>query len=310
MESPFPFIMRIYVLTVSIWFIFIIGNACDRRIEGGSPTENDLETFNLHGDVKKIEETTFSPGGKSFNLIEFSRQGNILIQSSFNNDSSLIRRWEYEYQNGNKSLRRCYVGNDSLSHTLKYYYNDAQRIDSVCMIRSNGEDGKINVCHYDTTGNLIKELNYDIEGKLESQYEHHYNDLHQLKASESHDFIFNTSLRQEFLYDDLGRKIKESNFSPSNNRLIKYTSIQYGSSDRPVRMATYNDRNEHMETTIYQYDENGHVEKIKTIDRKEVEESWDVKYWYDEHLNWKRMVTYVNNEVDVIIERNIEYFAH
>ena len=178
------------------------------------------------------------------------------------------------------------------------------------MIRSNGEIGKTNVCYYDTMGNLIRELNYDIEGKLGSQYEHQYNDLHQLKESESHNFIFNTSLRQEFSYDDFGRKIKESNFSPSDNRLIKYTSIQYGSSDRLARVTTYNDQNENMETTIYEYDKNGNVKKIKTIDSGEVEEDFDVKYWYDEHLNWKRMVTYVNNEVDVIIERKIQYFAN
>ena len=283
--------------------------SCENDKKQTSSEMNDWKVFKLQGHVKRLDETIYSLNGKRFNHVEFSRTGNIVLQSSFNDDSTLIKRWEYEYKNGMRTMRRCYVSHDSLSQVIHYYYNKNLKIDSICMVRNNGQSQKIVGKYYDLNGNIIKELNFGVDSKLQSQSEFVYNNLNQVKEMEKFNFVFHRGLKQRFLYDENGRKVKESNYSSKDDKLIQFRVFHYETSDRPVVVTTYNRNNKISETIKYAYDNNENVSKIVTVDSVQVEREQKVKYWYDEYRNWKRMVTYENDVADIIIERKLDYYS-
>ncbi|GEO06396.1 hypothetical protein AAE02nite_40600 [Adhaeribacter aerolatus] len=263
--------------------------------------ENDLQKYNIIGQVKSIKTTSTNqkledtPGAYTkhvrkvkYNqdgyitestdstvkiILKYDKNGNIEEEKRYNGDK-LIAYAESKYDNNGNVLERLFFeknGND-IKNTFKWIkrYDDNNNLVEESVFDGNGSpDGK-SVFKYDTNGNRIEELSYELDGK-------------------------SLNYKATFTYDEKGN-VKE--------RYIKDNESAY------ISKFKYDDKNNCIEiselSTKFKTDDNGSIVEVK-----EPATVKEVKYKYDEKGNWTKLTVTVPEESTYpvsIEERVIEYY--
>ena len=288
-------------------FLFSIVLACNNRAKVVT-NKNDREIWALKGKVKNLNEINYAESGKYLTTLLFNVDGNVVHQSSFNSDGSLIRRWEYEYVKGLKKLRRCYVKNDSLSYTLFYNYDTNRNLISTWILNSDSSSHVSTVAVYDTNKLLVKEISYGKDGATEGTVSNKYNSDNRLIESEKHDFVMKSSIIQSFQYNAKGLKTEESFYKTDDKKRVQRIAYQYGELNKPTIVTTYGADDEILEKRDYKYDASGNIAETLISDDKQVQKKQTTTYTYDQHGNWVRSIVKNDGVVNMIIERKYDYY--
>lgn len=288
-------------------FVFLIVLACTSNVKMAT-INNDRETWALKGKVKNLNEINFAESGKYVTNLLFNTEGNVIHQSGFNSDGSLIRRWEYEYENGIKKLRRCYVKNDSLSCTLLYVYNQNKNLISNS-IQNNADSSHVStVFEYDSDNNPVKETNYAKDGTVEGTTTNKFNRDNRLEESEKHDYILKSTIIQAFKYNSSGLMTEESFYRPGDKKIMQRIVYHYGTFNKPASIITYGPEERILEKKIVKYDQNGNITETLILDDKQVQKKQTVTYIYDRYGNWVRSILRNDETTSMIIERKYDYY--
>lgn len=285
------------------FLIVQIGVSCSK-----SNIDNDLKRWRLHGAVKSVSEIDYSHTGKYNTFLLFTPDGYIQEQSSFNPNGSLIRKWVFQYNTRNQKLSRsCYVLNDSLSGILHYSYNQDKLIEEKLLNPHGGLISETDY-EYDVNRNEVERRflnqNAKIQGRILSLYDSKKNVIEELHID--------SALRQHWKlknkYNQEGLNV-EILYLLLNDSLIKKSTYSYLSDKQVGEAGFYNGKNELISKTIYQYDKHSNTTSkiIFYIPDKKIEKHLFV-YEYDKHKNWTSRKEYINDEIDDIITRKLEYY--
>lgn len=135
---------------------------------------------------------------------------------------------------------------------------------------------------YDQSGNVIKEVSYNIHGNPYRQFTYEYDeDGNKIKAYDHESILYH---KQVFKYDDQGNEVEQANLDENGNITNKRTS-------------SYDAQGNLIEVNHYHADE-----------RLDFRVSY--QYEYDEQGNWtKKTKSYSTDTPTIILERIYQYYA-
>jgi hypothetical protein len=299
-----------YIVNSAYLFIFLIiaqiATSCNKN---NQVVNNELKEWKLSGAVKAVSEIDYSNTGKYTTYLRFRPNGFIQEQSSFNPDGSLIRKWEFEYNGRNQKLARyCYVLNDSLSGIMHYSYNENNKIVEEKLLNPKG--GLISKIEYEydvnqneTERKFINE-NTELQGRILFRYDDQKNIIEELHF----DSVMHQNWKQRNTYNTQGLMTEILHLS-LNDSLLNKSTYTYLSDKQVGEVCFYNGNNELISKTTYQYDKQLNTTYkllFYVLDKKEEKHSF--VYKYDRHKNWISRMEYINDEIDDIITRKLEYY--
>lgn len=270
---------------------------------------NELKEWKLQGAVKSLSETDYSKSGIYTTNLQFNPDGYIQEQSAFNPDGSMIRKWEYEYNNRNQKLSRaCFVLNDSLSEIFHYSYNESNKITEEILLNPQGKLISKIEHKYDIYKNEIERKYLDENAKVQSRILFRYDKKKNVIEELHSDSVFHQQWKQKNRYTSDGLNVEICFFS-MNDSLLKRSTYTYLSNKQVGEAYSYNDQSELISKTIYEYDSKINISSklvFYPLDNKT--EKYTFKYEYDKNKNWTSRYEYVDNELNDIITRKLEYY--
>ena len=283
-----------------------IASSCNKN---NVVVNNELKEWRLLGAVKTVSEIDYSNAGKYTTYLLFKPNGFIQEQSTFNPDGSLIRKWKYEYNAQNQKLTRsCYVLNDSLSVILHYSYNENDKIVEEKLLNPQGGLISNTEYEYDVNQNEIERRFIDENAKIQGRIFYRYDDKKKVIEELHFDSVIRQNWKQKKIYNPEGLNV-EILYLSLNDSLIKKSTYTYLSNKQVGEACFYNGKNELISKTTYQYDKqlNTTGKLMFYVLDKKIEKHLFV-YDYDKHKNWTSRKEYINNEIDDIITRKLEYY--
>lgn len=270
---------------------------------------NDYQQYNLKGKVKSISEINYSVNGKYRTVILFNEQGFITEQASYNPDGSLIRKWVNEYNDDHLKLtRHCYVGHDSLSYILRYYYNRQDKLILTKLFDSKDFLVSQYATQYDDSLNVIKETFLGEDAIYQHLVVHTYNDQNKIKEDLFVDSVRNHAWKQRYQYND-HLQVEEIVLESPDDSMISKTRYTYLSNNKVDKVYRYNAKNELESITDYGYDSmNNIVEILELTPDNTTRQSKTYQYNYDQNGNWTFLAETENHKNGNIITRKIEYY--
>jgi nuclear transport factor 2 (NTF2) superfamily protein len=286
--------------------LFTFGSCSDKS---SNSLKNDREISKLKGNVKSVSEINYSGAGKCLTNILFNRNGYITQQESFNPDGSLIRRWVYTYDPINHPVtRKCWVQKDSLSYTMYYYYNANNKLTSTKLIKSNGILGTLDSIRYDTKLNTLFEQNFGENNLLGNSLFKKFNDRNEVIEELYTEYIVHS--QGKFTYKYNSKHLQEEVSSWTNKEtLVSRIHTTYFEDNNIKKTESYNSANVLVSTVNYNYDKEGNLIKILELfpDNK-IKNISTYNYQYDKEGNWTSFFGYVNNKLEIIMTRKLEYY--
>lgn len=270
---------------------------------------NDLQQYNLKGNVKSITEINFSTTGKYLTRINFNQDGFITEQATYNPDGTLIRKWVNEYDRHNLKLsRHCYVHNDSLSYILRFFYNRqgkliwTKKFDSRQFLLSQYST------NYDDHQNVIKETFLGEDATFKHLVLHTYDHQNKVAQDIYIDSVRNNSWKQIYHYN-LQSQVEEITLKSPKDSLIEKISYSYLKNGKVDKVYHYNAHMKLEFITDYTYDNQGNTSEIMEMSPDNViHKNQAFMYNYDQQNNWTLLTETVNHQPGNIITRKIEYF--
>lgn len=291
---------------VAVLIIAVLLNSCKKST---GDEDSDLNKFKLHGSVKSVTEIDYSKSGEYKTYIIYNSFGYILQQTAFNPDGSLIKKWIYTYDDNNKKTSRaCYVLKDSLSEILHYKYNNNNKITEEILL--NDKAGLISktLNKYDINQNLVETTVSTSKFKVQGKINYRYNKMNKLTEEIYYDSILHHTGKLIYAYNKDGLN-SEISYKTLSGVLIKRIAYMYLSNKLPGEADQYDDKNKIISKTSYRYDENDNIilKQTNNIAAK-LTETHAFKYTYDKYKNWIFRYEYIDNKLDDIISRKLEYY--
>jgi hypothetical protein len=293
-------------LFISIILLFAFNSCLNHPLEN---SKNDRELSKLKGKVKSVSEINYSGAGKCLTNIFFNKNGFITKQESFNPDGSLIRRWAYTYDSNNHPLtRKCWVQKDSLSYTMYYYYNANKKLTSTRLIKSNGILGTLDTIQYDTKMNTLVERNFGEKNLLGNSILKKFNDRNEVIEETYKEYIIHTQGKFTYKYNNKHLQEEVSSWTDKETlgSRIHYTYFE----DNNIKKAErFNHANKLVSITNYKYDKEGNlIELIELLPDNTITKKSTYNYQYDKQGNWTSFFGYINNKIETIMTRKLEYY--
>lgn len=270
---------------------------------------NDYQQHNLKGNVKSISEINYSPNGKYRTVILFNEQGFITEQASYNPDGFLIRKWVNEYNSDNfKVSRFCYVGQDSLSYILRYFYNRQGKLIWTKLFDSNDYLVSQYATEYDDRMNVVKETFLGEDATYKNGVIHAYNDENKIREDLFIDSVRNHTWKQLYHYNN-HLQVAEIFVKSSDDSMINKARYTYLSNNKVDRIYHYNARMELEFITDYTYDSQDNIVEILELTSDNItRQSKTYQYNYDQKGNWTFLSETDNHQNGNILTRKIEYY--
>jgi hypothetical protein len=259
--------------------------------------------------VKSVSEINYSGAGKCLTNILFNPNGYITKQESFNPDGSLIRRWIYTYDLNNHPLtRKCWVQKDSLSYTMYYNYNTTNKLTSTRLIKSNGILGTLDSIQYDPKLHTLFERNFGENNLLGNSILKKFNDRNEVIEELYVEYIIHS--HGKFTYKYNSKHLQEEVSSWTNkDSLVNRIYTTYFEDNNIKKSESYNSANMLVSTINYTYDKEGNpIEIIELSPDNKIKNKSTYNYQYDKEGNWTSFFGYVNNKLETIITRKLEYY--
>lgn len=282
---------------------------CSCNKEPSEGILNDINRYNLKGKVKSITEINYTLTGKYLTRILFNEEGFITEQSSYNPDGSLIRKWVNSYDNDNLKLsRHCYVGKDSLSYILRYYYNRQGKLIWTKLYDPNEYLVSQYSTEYDDSLNVIRETFLGEDASYQHLVVHTYNDQNKVKEEIYIDSVRNRTWKQIYQYNDRSQ-VKEIILKSPDDSLIKTTRYTYLTNNKVDKAYHYNAKMELESVTDYAYDKMENIiEILEHSHDNATHQDKTYQYSYDKQGNWTFLSESVNHQPGNVITRKIEYY--
>jgi hypothetical protein len=283
-----------------------IVTSCNRN---NVAVNNDLKEWKLRGAVKSISEINYSNGGKYATYLLFNPDGFIQEQSTFNPDSSLIRKWKYKYNTQNQKLIRfCYVLNDSLSEILHYSYNKKNKITEEKLLNTQGGLISDVIHEYGANQNEIERRFKDEKAKIQDRILYRYDDKNNIIEELNTNFFLHQYWKQKNIYNPEGLNV-EILYLSLNDSLVKRLIYTYLSNKQVGEVCSYDGKNELISKTSYEYDKLLSITSKLTYSPPDSKtEKRTFEYKYDKNKNWTSLKEYLDNELVDIIIRKFEYY--
>ena len=246
--------------------------------------ENDLTRENIKGKVKQIIEAYFDAKEafgkpKKENLtdkykIKYNMDGNITeeIDLIFKGIDS---KYKYLYNEDGNLISETEYEDDTLMMKTIYKYDEYGNIMEEISYNSDGNLTSKHKYQFDEYGNITEEMIYDYDGTLDILIKYYYDEGN---------ISYQTSTTFNFYVPDTdtvinGVKEKRWKIQPKEHKLK------------------------------YQYDENGNKTESANYNADgEIEWKNKYQYEYDKLNNWIVKTTYVDDKLENIVERKIEYY--
>ena len=292
-----------------ILIILIIAQLASSCIKNKSTVRNEWNEWKLKGAVKSLSETDYSKNGKYRAWLLFNSDGFIQEQTTFNPDGSLIRKWKYTYNSQNQKLTRyCYVLKDSLSQILHYTYNQSNKITDEKLLSPVGALISDIEHLYDKNLNEIEKRFTDAQGKRVAMVKNKFDIENNIIEEVQFDSIAHQNGKNRFFYNDQGLKVEIVSLSLQDS-LIKKSIYSYCPDRQVSETNSYNAQNKLISKTIYKYDKHGNMTLKQTFNiLGETTEKLTFNYKYDNTDNWTYRYEYLNDQVEDIISRKLEYY--
>jgi len=276
--------------------------------ENSGNITNERNEWKLLGAVKSLSEIDYSKNGKYKALLLFNPAGYIEEQNTYNPDGSLIRRWCYTYNSLNQKLtRHCFVLNDSLSGILYYTYNQNGKITDEKLVTPTGLPISDVEYQYDKNQNVIEKRFIDAKGKIIVKVKSKF-ESNKLIEELQLDSIAQQKVKNRYSYNTDGLKIEMKSYSPQDN-VVKRTRYSYLANRQVGQTNLYNEHNELSSEIVYKYDNQGNITLKQTFGLLgEITEKRTFNYKYDNQKNWIFRYEYLNDQVEDIISRKLEYY--
>lgn len=291
---------------ISIILLFTFNSCLNHPLEN---SKNDREMSMLKGNVKSVSEINYSGAGKCLTNIVFNPNGFITKQESFNPDGSLIRRWVYTYDPNNHPVtRKCWVQKDSLSYTMYYYYNANKKLTSTKLIKSNGILGTLDTIRYNTKLNTLFERNFGENNLLGNSILKKFNYLNEVIEESYSEYIIHTQGKFTYKYNSKHLQEEVSSWTDKDS-LVSRIHTTYFEDNNIKKTESYNSANILVSITSYKYDKEGNLsEMIELLPDNTIRKKNTYNYQYDKQGNWTSLFGYINNKIETIMTRKLEYY--
>lgn len=291
---------------ISIILLFTFNSCLNHPLEN---SKNDREISKLKGNVKSVSEINYSGAGKCLTNIVFNPNGFITKQESFNPDGSLIRRWVYTYDPNNHPVtRKCWVQKDSLSYTMYYYYNANKKLTSTKLIKSNGILGTLDTIRYNTKLNTLFERNFGENNLLGNSILKKFNYLNEVIEESYSEYIIHTQGKFTYKYNSKHLQEEVSSWTDKDS-LVSRIHTTYFEDNNIKKTESYNSANILVSITSYKYDKEGNLsEMIELLPDNTIRKKNTYNYQYDKQGNWTSLFGYINNKIETIMTRKLEYY--
>ena len=296
--------MRKFVTLVIVALVLLV---CSCQQNSGN-VNNERNEWKLRGAVKTLSEIDYSKNGKYKAWLLFNPTGFIQEQTTYNPDGSLIRKWIYTNNQLNQKLtRHCYVLKDSLSGILHYAYNQHGKITHEKLVTPAGLPVSDVEYQYDKDMNMIEKRFSDAKGKIVVRVKNKF-DNNKLIEELQLDSIGQQKGKNRYSYNSNGLNIEMTSFSLQDN-VIKSTRYIYLENKQVGQATLYNQHGEINSKIVYKYDNQGNVTIKQTYNLQgELTEKRTYTYKYDDQHNWIFRYEYLNDHVEDIISRKLEYY--
>ena len=255
----------------------------------------------LKGRVRQVTEKAFSikaGTGRSIKELEYTlilsydEEGYLISEAYFNSDGSPANTIEYEYTDGNLSLKLQKHPEVRNPDREMFTYSPDGRILEAEKIYSTGNYGWRYKNSYNSNGKIVLTSKYDRYWKWMLVYSRmfEYDNMNRLAATEGFGMDSELLWRDERKYDDLSRVVEEIKYDP-DGELVVSVATEYNSRDLAVKKEFTDNRG--IVYAVYAYG-----------------------YTYDEKDNWLVKIigreepgTYSNYLIpESTVERKIEYY--
>ena len=269
---------------------------------------HERNQWKLQGAIKSVSETDYSKNGKYKAWLLFNPAGFIQEQTTYNPDGSLIRKWNYAYNSVNQKLtRHCYVLKDSLSGILHYIYNQNGKITDEKLVTPAGFPVSDVEYQYDKNQNLVEKRFIDAHGKIIVKVKNNF-ESNKLIEELQLDSIGHQIAKNRYSYNKDGLTIEMTSYSPQDN-VVKRTRYSYLANRQVGQTSLYDEHNELSFKIVYEYDNQKNMILKQTLNRSgEITEKRIFNYKYDNQHNWIFRYEYLNDRVEDIISRKLEYY--
>ena len=269
---------------------------------------NERNEWKLNGAIKSILEIDYSKTGKYKAWLLFNPAGFIQEQTTYNPDGTLIRRWSYTYNSLNQKLtRQCYVLKDSLSGILHYTYNQNGKITKEKLVTPAGLPISDVEYQYDKNQNVVEKRFIDAHGKIIVQVKSNF-ESNKLIEELQLDSMAHQIGKIRYSYNKDGLNIEMTSYSPQD-KMVKRTRYSYLANRQVGQTSLYNEHDELSSKIIYKYDNQGNMILKQTLNQPgEITEKRTFNYKYDNRHNWIFRYEYLNDRVEDILSRKLEYY--
>lgn len=245
--------------------------------------KNSLTKAKIHGRVKCITTHEYGAlekfgkiqksGLKWSSISKYDHKGNEVEANSYSSDGSISARHIYKYDdNGNRIAWDTYNSDWFILYKRKSRYDDKGNL-----LEDTDANNYRYTYKYDDNQNMIEGSIYDPDGSL--------------------------SGRSIYKYDDNGNK--EVNGYSSDGSLHERSNYQYDNHGNLINQAIYSSNGSLRIRSTYRYDEHGNlVEEENNFGGKRSYKYDD----FDENGNWRIKTYFINENPDMIEEREIEYY--
>jgi len=276
--------------------------------ENSGNINNERNEWKLNGAIKSILEIDYSKTGKYKAWLLFNPAGFIQEQTTYNPDGTLIRRWSYTYNSLNQKLtRHCYVLKDSLSGILHYTYNQNGKITKEKLVTPAGLPISDVEYQYDKNQNVVEKRFIDAHGKIIVQVKSNF-ESNKLIEELQLDSMAHQIGKIRYSYNKDGLNIEMTSYSPQD-KMVKRTRYSYLANRQVGQTSLYNEHDELSSKIIYKYDNQGNMILKQTLNQPgEITEKRTFNYKYDNRHNWIFRYEYLNDRVEDILSRKLEYY--
>ena len=276
--------------------------------ENSGNINNERNEWKLNGAIKSILEIDYSKTGKYKAWLLFNPAGFIQEQTTYNPDGTLIRRWSYTYNSLNQKLtRQCYVLKDSLSGILHYTYNQNGKITKEKLVTPAGLPISDVEYQYDKNQNVVEKRFIDAHGKIIVQVKSNF-ESNKLIEELQLDSMAHQIGKIRYSYNKDGLNIEMTSYSPQD-KMVKRTRYSYLANRQVGQTSLYNEHDELSSKIIYKYDNQGNMILKQTLNQPgEITEKRTFNYKYDNRHNWIFRYEYLNDRVEDILSRKLEYY--
>jgi YD repeat-containing protein len=282
-------------LVLSILFSLSVFGACTNEIK----KKTSLEYDGLKGQVKSVQTKGYSvvtgslgqiakgeiiavEWGFNNTFIKYDEKGNWTEYSSYEPDSSIIRKEIPEYDGKGDAIAQ-YVYNKGIFNHKIVFKNDNK-------------------------GNIIESLQYaaytdSLVSKSVYKYDDKGNEI------EAYEYTSTDSLTDKIIrkYDDKGNNIEMYNYNV-DNKLNSKIITGYDENGQRIERIEYDADSNMISKTIYKYNEKGFYTDVCVYDaNNSLKSKKTYIYKYDSVGNWIEEIVYDDGVATKIIERQIDY---